>query len=77
MQIDRRMGLSPAQRCVTDANCPDVFKLTDGRFAVIGSDLTDELRGSLPADAGIGAGERIIVVDAATMTHAARDVLGL
>jgi hypothetical protein len=75
LQIARRMGLSPAQRCVSDANCPDVFRLADGRFAVIGTDMTDELRASLPADAGVGAGERIIVVDAVTMTYAARDVL--
>lgn len=75
MQIAHRVGLSPAQRCVSDANCPDVFRLVDGRYAIIGVDATDELRTQLPHDAGIGARERIIVIDADTMTHAARDVV--
>jgi hypothetical protein len=75
VEIAGRMGLSPVQRCATDANCPDVFILDDGRFAIIGYDATDELRPVLPADAGVGPGERIVIVDAATMTHAARDVI--
>lgn len=73
----RRMGLSPAQRCTTDANCPDVLRLPDGRFAVIGLDATEELRPMLPSDAGVGANERIVIVDAATMLHAAREVVTL
>jgi len=77
MQIAHRVGLSPAQRCVSDANCPDVFRLADGRYAIIGLDATDELRAQLPPDTGIGTGERIVVIDADTMTHAALDVVAL
>jgi hypothetical protein len=75
MTTMRRMGRSPRERCVSDANCPDVFLLPDGAYAVIGRDATAELAGSLPHDAGIGPGERIVVVDAATMRYAARDVV--
>jgi hypothetical protein len=77
MEIARRMGLSPAQRCATDANCPDVLRLTDGRFAVIGLDATEELRSLLPPDAGVGANERIVIIDATTMVHAAHDVVAM
>jgi len=74
VEIAGRIGLSPAQRCATDVNCPDVFRLSDGRYAVIGVDATDQLRALLPPDAGVGAHERIVIVDAVTMTYAARDV---
>jgi len=74
VEIAGRMGLSPAQRCSTSVNCPDVFMLSDGRYAVIGLDATDQLRALLPADAGVGADERIVIVDAVTMRYAARDV---
>jgi hypothetical protein len=77
LEIAGRMGLSPVERCATDANCPDVFRLIDGRFAIIGSEATEELRGLLPADAGVGPGERIVIIDAATMTNAAGDVIAL
>lgn len=70
-----RMGLSPAQRCTTDANCPDVFRLADGRYAVIGTDATEELLALLPHDAGVGPGERMVIVDEATMLAACRDIV--
>jgi hypothetical protein len=62
--IVRRLGIAPAQRvsaeCVACNNCPDLFELEGGDFAVIGFDVTEEVTPHLPADAGCGAGERII-----------------
>ena len=62
--ILRRLGIPPQERasaaCVACDNCPDLFELEGGDFAVIGFDLTDEVRSHLPADAGCGAGERIV-----------------
>jgi len=61
--ILRRLGTAPSQRanaCVACDNCPDLFELEGGDFAVIGHDVTDEVRSHLPADAGCGAGERIV-----------------
>ena len=57
-------------------SCPDVFELSSGDFAVIGTDATEdhELRASLPADAGIAPYERIVVVSRATLLHAKRDI---
>ena len=61
----RRLGIPPRERegaCVGCNNCPDVFEMPDGSFAVIGRDATEELLRHLPADAGCGAGERIVVL---------------
>jgi len=62
MQVVRRLGRSPVERCASNVACPDLFELSDGRFAVIGIDMTDELAPLRPADAGVGPDERIIVV---------------
>jgi len=61
----RRLGIPPREResaCVGCNNCPDVFEMPDGSFAVIGRDATEELLRHLPPDAGCGAGERIVVL---------------
>jgi hypothetical protein len=54
--------------------CPDIFELDDGRFAVIGTDLTDELEGQLPADAARAPYERIVVISRETLIAARPDI---
>lgn len=73
MKILRRLGLSPAQRefaCAACNNCPDLFELENGDFAVIGQDVTGELRGHLPLDAGCGPDERIVKIPRAVLVAA-------
>ena len=71
----RRLGVPPKDRgSLTDSTCPDLFELPDGRFAVIGTDLTDQLRGMLPMDAAVGAHERIVVITRDTLTRAKVDI---
>jgi hypothetical protein len=72
--ILRRLGASPAQRCHTDVNCPDIFELADGRFAIIGTELTAELDATLPADASRGPHERIVVISRETLLRAKADI---
>lgn len=75
--ILRRLGVAPAARmdeCVACNNCPDVFELEDGDFAVIGFDVTNELAKRLPGDAGCGPGERIVRVPRAVFEAACRDI---
>jgi hypothetical protein len=74
VDIVRRLGSSPRERCLSDVNCPDVFELADGSFAVIGRDMTAELRGKLPADAGVADYERIVVVSRQTLVDARGDI---
>ncbi|TQJ87915.1 hypothetical protein FBY22_6765 [Streptomyces sp. SLBN-31] len=75
MKVNRRLGKAPQARgCLTDSNCPDVFELSDGRFAVIGLEMTEELRGLLPSDAGVGPDERVVVLPREVLIEARQDI---
>lgn len=83
MKITRRLGSTPQQRgSLNNGTCPDIFEL-DGApcadpgvpvVAVIGTDITDELRHRLPADAHWQPGDRIIAVDRRTLHDALKDL---
>jgi hypothetical protein len=73
--IIRRIGASPRARgSVSGANCPDIFELADGNFAVVGTDATDSLDPSLPADASRADYERIVVITRETLIRAKADI---
>ncbi|OPG02436.1 hypothetical protein B1R27_32530 [Streptomyces sp. GKU 895] len=73
--ISRRLGWTPRQRgSVTGETCPDVFELTDGNFAVIGTEATAELDPHLPSDAARADYERIVVITRETLIRAKRDI---
>ncbi|MFE1442096.1 hypothetical protein [Streptomyces sp. NPDC058739] len=74
-QIIRRIGVSPRARgSVSGANCPDIFELADGNFAVIGTDATDSLEPDLPSDASRADYERIVVISRETLVRAKADI---
>ena len=74
-QIIRRIGVPPHERGSTGGgNCPDIFELADGTFAVIGTDLTDTLDPQLPADASRADYERIVVITRETLIRAKADI---
>ncbi|WP_233624206.1 hypothetical protein [Actinoplanes sp. ATCC 53533] len=54
--------------------CPDIFELSDGSFAVIGTDMTEMLEGALPKDAGRADHERIVVITRETLIAAQGDI---
>ncbi len=74
LRVNRRFGLAPAERadCTSSGNCPDVFELGNGDFAIIGTDVSLDL--DLPADAGRSETERIVVVPREVMLAAVRDL---
>jgi hypothetical protein len=73
--IARRLGDSPHQRgCGTAETCPDLFELSDGSFAVIGTDRTAELEAQLPVDTARADYERIVVITRDTLLRAKRDI---
>ncbi|MGW0534466.1 hypothetical protein [Streptomyces sp. NPDC003032] len=75
MNIVRRIGASPRERgSATGQTCPDIFELSDGSFAVIGTDRTEALDGELPADAARAAYERIVVISRDTLIRAKVDI---
>jgi len=67
----RRLGMK--LQCNSTAACPDILELSDGSFAVIGSDITHEA-GKLPSDAGCGPDERIIRIPRELLARAKRDI---
>lgn len=60
--------------CSGRTSCPNFFELDDGNFAIIGKDMTSELRPHLPADAGCSDDERIVVVPRIVITSAKNDI---
>jgi hypothetical protein len=76
-QVDvvRRLGKTPQERgSLSNVTCPDIFELSDGSFAVIGTDKTEDLDRVLPADAGRADYERIVVITRETLIAARGDI---
>ncbi|NNN33605.1 hypothetical protein HLK59_25235 [Streptomyces sp. S3(2020)] len=75
MKIVRRVGASPRERgSGSGQTCPDIFELSDGSFAVIGREATDELDPELPADAARADYERIVIITRETLVRAKNDI---
>jgi len=74
LTIRRRLGTAPGERgaCSPDGQCPDIFELASGDFAVIGVDVTFDL--TLPVDAGRSETERIVVIPRPVFLAAMRDL---
>ncbi|MFI1397157.1 hypothetical protein [Streptomyces sp. NPDC020681] len=75
MKIVRRIGASPRQRgSMSGQTCPDIFELSNGDFAVIGTEATAALDHELPSDAGRADHERIVVISRETLIRARNDI---
>ncbi|MER7679526.1 MULTISPECIES: hypothetical protein [unclassified Streptomyces] len=75
MKIVRRVGATPRERgSATGQSCPDIFELSDGRFAVIGTEATQELDPELPPDAARADYERIVIITRETLLRAKKDI---
>jgi hypothetical protein len=73
----RRIGPDPhANGAQTQAlnNCPDLFELETGDFAVIGIDVTDAARAKLPPTAACGPDERIVWIPRKLLVLAKSDI---
>ena len=55
------------------AGCPDIWELEDGNFAIIGA-KAEHLKKSLPATAGVGWDENIIIIPRETLLLAKNDI---
>lgn len=75
MQIIRRLGASPIQRnCLAAECCPDIFELSDGSFAVNGTEATAALADLLPPDATLTSKARIVIISRETLILAKNDI---
>ncbi|ATL30986.1 hypothetical protein [Streptomyces formicae] len=73
--IARRLGVPPRQRgSLSGETCPDIFELSDGNFAVIGTDATETLRHALPPGLVCSQDQRIVVITRETLLRARSDI---
>lgn len=74
----RRIGLDPhgreGVRTPNLHNCPDIWELDNGDFAVIGLRKTGVLRANLPDGANCGPDEEIVVLPRSVLTSARSDI---
>lgn len=75
VHVTRRLGVPPRdRRCTTGETCPDLFELSDGNFAVMGTEATATLESSLPPDVARADYERIVIISRETLIRAKRDI---
>ncbi len=73
----RRIGPDPhanGRKTAACANCPDIFELDNGDFAIIGINITGEAIGQLPPSASCGPDERIVRIPRDTLVMAKSDI---
>jgi hypothetical protein len=73
----RRLGPDPHANGATTIGlkgCPDIFELESGDFAIIGIDITERSVSHLPATAGCGPDERIVLLPRKTLVLAKGDI---
>ena len=76
-QFLRRIGPDPhanGAKTIAAQNCPDVWELADGNFAVIGIDITDACIHHLPPSAGCGPDERVVLVQRRILVDARNEI---
>ena len=73
----RRIGPDPhanGAQTVALCNCPDIWELDNGDFAVIGIDITDAAKMKLPPSASCGPDERIVFIPRNLLVSAKLDI---
>ncbi|TDC85596.1 hypothetical protein [Actinomadura sp. 7K507] len=76
MKAIGRLGKAPAERGDTTSTTgsPDILTLSDGTFAVIGVDVTEELGQTPLKDARCAPNERIVQITRNTLIYAKKDI---
>ena len=73
----RRLGPDPhanGNQTIALKNCPDIFELQSGDFAIIGIDITAEAQSKLPPTASCGPDERIVFIPRNLLIGAKLDI---
>ena len=60
----RRLGKSAEELGNTSQGktCPDIWELSNGDIAIVGTDVTEDFADRLPNDVSVGANERLVVI---------------
>jgi len=77
MKFVKRIGPDPhanGAQTVGCCNCPDIWELENGDFAVIGINITDAAKNKLPPTASCGPDEQIVRLPRKLLVNAKRDI---
>lgn len=77
LQFARRLGPDPhrnGQKTAACNGCPDIWELENGDFAIIGIRVTEAASAGLPATAGCGPDEEIVLVPRNILLAAQEDI---
>ena len=80
LQFLRRLGPDPhlnGQLTAACNGCPDVWELENGDIAIIGVRITEAAKAGLPATAGCGPDEEIVLVPRNILLAARADIAKL
>lgn len=74
--MTQRVGESPKALAVSfnSSDCPDIWRLSNGDYVVIGTDVTDDYSNRMPVEAGCGPHEKIVMIPAVSFHSAANAV---
>ncbi len=80
LEFARRIGPDPhanGQKTAACNNCPDLWELENGDIAIIGIRITGFAMAKLPATAGCGPDEEIVLVPRGLLLAAQGDIAKL
>jgi hypothetical protein len=69
----QRLGGSSAL-CSSGHTCPQILEMTDGDFAGVGQDITNEAIPAMPPGPGVGPKERVIRIPRAVLIAARAEI---
>lgn len=71
----RKLGPIPAANlCVGGRNCPAIFEMESGDYAIVGADITEVAAASLPKESGCASHERVVQVPREVLVLARGDI---
>jgi hypothetical protein len=75
-RFKRRLGKTAAElgESRTNNDCPDIWELDSGDFAIVGRDSTAAFADRLPADLRVGGDERLVVIPRSMLIAAKPDI---
>ncbi|MCX8074878.1 MAG: hypothetical protein N2749_04750 [Clostridia bacterium] len=73
-QIIKRLGKGGNDNSSGKSSCPDILEIDTGDFIIIGTDVTEKMKNSLPQDASCADYEKIVLIPRKLLLSAKEDI---
>jgi len=70
----KRLGGNAVNLCESGYHCSQILEMTDGDYAAVGLDMTNEAIPAMPPGPGVGPNERVIRIPRHVMIAARVDI---